>query len=65
VKCNSIRNQEEGEELIIFITSVEGSDLRFLIEMAKLTPCLCRENVAACQGGGAPGTCRPGQVGTV
>lgn len=43
VKCNSMRNQEEGEELIVFITSVEGSDLRFLIEMAKLPTCLCRE----------------------
>lgn len=36
-------NQEEGEELIVFITSFEGNDLRFLIKMAKLSTYLYRE----------------------
>ena len=45
MKCNSMRNQEEGEELIVFITSVEGSDLRILIEMDNLPVqrrCICK-----------------------
>lgn len=55
LKCNSMRNQEKGEALVVFIISVKGSDLQFPIEKAKLPTCLGRADVSVCQDRGAPG----------
>lgn len=52
MKCNSRRNQEGGEELIVFITSVDGSSVRFQPETARMSTCLCPRGVSSCRGRG-------------